>query len=128
VVDVTHYSAAATRPANRAFVDAWRKEYGANTAPNFVAVAAWDGMDAIFQAIRAQHGKFDPEKTLDILRHYKSDNSPRGPIAIDPKTRDIVQNEYLHEVRKVNGRIENVEIGIIARAVGGDGKPMTELP
>src|SRR5579872_2170949 len=117
VVDVTHYSAAATRPANRAFVDAWRKEYGANTAPNFVAVAAWDGMDAIFQAIRAQHGKLDPEKTLDILRHYKSDNSPRGPIAIDPKTRDIVQNEYLHEVRKVNGRIENVEIGIIARAV-----------
>lgn len=128
VDDVTHYSAAATRPANKAFVAAWKKEYGAKTVPNFVAVAAWDGMDAIFQAIRAQHGKLDPEKTLDILRHYKSANSPRGPIAIDPATRDIVQNEYLHDVRKVNGRLENVELGIIAGAVGGDGKPVKEAP
>ncbi len=121
VVDVTHYSVAAARPANRAFVAAWRKEYGAGATPNFVAVAAWDGMDAIFQALRAQHGKLDPEKTLDILRHYRSADSPRGPIAIDPATRDIVQNEYLHEVRKVNGRLENVELETIAKAVDGSG-------
>ncbi|HYL32019.1 MAG TPA: ABC transporter substrate-binding protein [Stellaceae bacterium] len=121
VVDVTHYSAAATRPANEEFVAAWRKEYGAKTTPNFVAVAAWDGMAAIFDAIKAQDGKLEPEKTLDMLRHYKSANSPRGPIAIDPETRDIVQNEYLHAVLKVNGRIENVELDTIATAVDGDG-------
>jgi len=123
VVDVTHYSAAAARPANTEFVAAWKKEYGAAAVPNFVAVAAWDGMDAIFQAIHEQHGKLDPAKTLDILRHYKSATSPRGPIAVDPATRDIVQNEYLHEVRKANGRIENVELGVIAKAVGANGKP-----
>ncbi|MDE2227896.1 MAG: ABC transporter substrate-binding protein [Alphaproteobacteria bacterium] len=122
VATVTHYSAAATRPANKAFVAAWKKEYGANTVPNFVGVAAWDAMDAIFQAIKAQHGKLEPEKTLDLLRHYKNPNSPRGPIAIDPATRDIVQNEYLHVVRRVNGRLENVELGTIATAVDANGK------
>jgi branched-chain amino acid transport system substrate-binding protein len=120
-ITVSHYSAAATRSANRAFVAAWKKEYGADTVPNFVGVAAWDGMDAIFQAIKAQNGKLDPDKTLDILRHYASANSPRGPIAIDPATRDIVQNEYLREVRKVDGRLENVEIQTIATAVKADG-------
>jgi branched-chain amino acid transport system substrate-binding protein len=35
--------------------------------------------------------------------------SPRGPISIDPETRDIVQNIYLRKVEKVNGELFNVE-------------------
>jgi branched-chain amino acid transport system substrate-binding protein len=117
VLTVFHYSAAANRPANKAFIDAWHKEYGANSTPSFMAVGAWDGMDAIYYAIREQNGKVDPDKTMDLLRHYKSDSSPRGPISIDPETRDIVQNEYLREVRKVNGRLENVELETVQAAV-----------
>ena len=82
-----------------------------------MAVGAWDGMDAIYYAIREQKGKIDPDKTMELLKHYKNPNSPRGPISIDPETRDIVQNEYLREVRKVNGKLANVELETVQTAV-----------
>jgi len=117
VMTALHYSAAADRPANKAFVAAYRKEYGDNTDPGYMAADAWDGMDLIFNVIRAQNGKVDPDKTMELIRHYKSDNSPRGPMSIDPETRDIVHNEYLREVRKVGDRLENVELETIGTAV-----------
>jgi branched-chain amino acid transport system substrate-binding protein len=117
VTTVFHYSAAAERPANQRFVAAWKKEYGANSTPNFAAVAAWDAMAMIYSAIREQKGKLDAERTLEIFKHWKNPDSPRGPIAIDPETRDIVQNEYLREVRKVNGQLANVEIETVATAL-----------
>src|SRR5437773_9859608 len=110
VITVHHYSAAAERPANRRFVEAWKKEYGTNETPNFLSAGSWDGTAMIFEAIKAQKGKLDPEKTMEIFKHYKNADSPRGPISIDPETRDIVQNEYLREVRKVGGQLANVEL------------------
>jgi branched-chain amino acid transport system substrate-binding protein len=117
VLTVHHYSAAATRPANKAFVAAWKKEYGANETPNFLSAGAWDGMDAIYYVIREQKGKLDPDRTMELLKNYKNPNSPRGPISIDPETRDIVQAEYLREVRKVGGALANVEIETLGAAV-----------
>jgi branched-chain amino acid transport system substrate-binding protein len=117
VTTVFHYSAAADRPANKRFVEAWRKEYGADSTPNFAAVGAWDGMAMIVEAIRRQKGRLDTDKTMEIFRNWKNADSPRGPIAIDPETRDIVQNEYLREVRKVGGNLANVELETIATAV-----------
>ena len=117
VTTMFHYSAAAERPANRRFIEAWNKEYGAASTPNFAAAAAWDAMAMIYAAIREQKGKLDPERSLEFFRHWKDPNSPRGPIAIDPETRDIVQNEYLREVRKVGGQFANVEIETVATAL-----------
>ncbi len=118
VQTVHHYSAAADRPANKAFVAAYKKEFGAKLYPGFMAVGAYDGMQLMFDAINAMKGKMDPEKTMDYIRHYKSDKSPRGPIAIDPDTRDIVQNEYLREVRKLkNGDLANVELEVVGKMV-----------
>jgi branched-chain amino acid transport system substrate-binding protein len=117
VLTVHHYSAAADRPANKAFVEAWKKEYGAQETPNFVAVGAYDGAALIVEAIRQQRGKLDPDKTMEIFKHYKNANSPRGPISIDPETRDIVQNEYLREVKRVGGALANVELETVATAL-----------
>lgn len=114
VMTVHHYSAAADRPANKAFVAAYKKEYGEKLNPGFMAVGAWDGMDLIFNVIRAQNGKLNPDKTMELIKQYKNPNSPRGLIAIDPETRDIIQNEYLREVRKVGGQLANVEIETVA--------------
>lgn len=113
VITMHHYSAAADRPANKAFLEAWKKEYGANSWPSFMSVGAWDAMDAIYQSIREQKGKLDPDKTMELVKQYKNPNSPRGPIAIDPATRDIIQNEYLRQVRKVGGQLANVELETI---------------
>jgi branched-chain amino acid transport system substrate-binding protein len=126
VTTVFHYSAAAERPANRRFVEAWKKEYGAASTPNFVAAAAWDGMDAIFHVVKAQKGKIDPEKTMELLKSYQNPDSPRGPISIDPRTRDIVQNEYLREVRRVGGQLANVELETVATAVKDPWKEMNQ--
>jgi branched-chain amino acid transport system substrate-binding protein len=117
VTTVFHYSAAADRPANKRFIEAWKKEYGAASTPNFAAVGAWDGMAMIVEAIRQQKGRLDADRTMAIFSNWKSADSPRGPIAIDPETRDIVQNEYLREVRKVGGALANVELETIATAV-----------
>jgi branched-chain amino acid transport system substrate-binding protein len=116
VLTVHHYSAAATRPANKAFVEAWKKEYGQNETPNFVAVGAYDGAAMIVDAIAALKGNMDPDKTMEFFKHWKNPNSPRGPIAIDPETRDIIQPEYLREVKRVNGQLANVELETLSAA------------
>ncbi len=115
-ITMFHYSAAANRPANKAFVAAWKRDYGADTNPNFNAVQVWDGMQAIFDAIRAQKGKMSGDKTMEVFKGWKFD-SPRGPIMIDPETRDIVQNEYLRRLEKVDGKLANVELETFATAV-----------
>ncbi len=113
VISMFHYSSAGDRPANKAFVDAYHKEYGANEWPGFMAVGAWDGMQAIFDVVSAQKGKIDSDNTIALLKKWKNSNSPRGAIAIDPATRDIVQNEYIRETRKVGAVVANVEIETI---------------
>jgi branched-chain amino acid transport system substrate-binding protein len=114
---VFHWSAGGDRPANKAFIAAWKKEYGANETPNFLSVGSWDGTALIFEAIKQQKGKLDPDKTMEIFKGWKNPNSPRGPISIDPETRDIIQPEYLREVRKVGGQLVNVELETLGTAV-----------
>ena len=112
-ISAWNYSGAGDRPANKAYLAAWEREYGKTVPPGFIAVAAYDAMDMIYTAIREQKGKIDPDATMKILANYKNPNSPRGPIAIDPATRDIVQNIYIREARKVGDRVMNVEIATI---------------
>jgi branched-chain amino acid transport system substrate-binding protein len=111
-ITMHHYSAAGDRPANKAFVAAYKKEFGANDVPGLVAVGAYDGMAAIFHVVIAQKGNIDPDKTMELLKGWKYD-SPRGPIMIDPETRDIVQNEFLRRVDMVNGQLQNTQIQTI---------------
>jgi branched-chain amino acid transport system substrate-binding protein len=117
VTTVFHWSAAGDRPANKAFIAAWKKEYGANETPNFLSVGSWDGTALIFEAIKQQKGKLDPDRTMAIFKSWKFANSPRGPISIDPETRDIIQPEYLREVRRVGGQLANVELETLGTAV-----------
>ena len=76
VLTVHHYSAAADRPANKAFVAAWKRDYGANETPNFVAVGGWDGMAAIMYAIKEQKGKLDPDRTMELLEELQGPEQP----------------------------------------------------
>jgi len=99
LITMHHYNVDLANAENKAFVAAWHKEYGANTTPDFMGVAAYDGMAAIVAAIQATKGKLDGDAALAALKGWKF-ASPRGPIMIDPATRDIVMNEYLSEVVK----------------------------
>jgi branched-chain amino acid transport system substrate-binding protein len=109
VNSAANYSAAGVRPQNAVFLAAWKRDYGDKTMPNFFSVGGWDGMAAIFDVIKETKGKFTGDQAMEILSHWKNPDSPRGPIAIDPQTRDIVQNIYIRKVDKVDGRLANVE-------------------
>ena len=113
VITAGNYSAAADRPANKAFVAAWNKEYGAKTAPDFLSADGWDGMMAVFDLIKATKGKFTGEEAIAFLSHWKTDLSPRGPISVDPATRDIVQNVYIRKTQMKDGKLANVEFDTI---------------
>jgi branched-chain amino acid transport system substrate-binding protein len=108
VVTAHHYSMAHDSPTNKAFVDGLKKEHGANYRASFMSVGAWDGMAAIFHAIKANNGKFDADKFVGSLKGWQSE-SPRGPIMIDAETRDVVHNEYMRRVEKRDGALYNVE-------------------
>jgi branched-chain amino acid transport system substrate-binding protein len=104
------YSAHSPRPQNVEFVKAWKQQYGKDSTPNFMAVCGWDGMAAIVATVKALNGKVTGDTAIEYLKHWKNPESPRGPIAIDPETRDIVQDIYINKVERVNGRLANVEV------------------
>lgn len=112
VVTLGQYSPAATRPSNVEFIAAWKKQYGADSTPTFFAIAGWDGMHAIYDAIKAQNGKIDPDATMKLLHQWSDPNSPQGPIHIDAAG-DLVQNLYLRRVEEQNGHLANVEFETI---------------
>lgn len=103
------YSAAATRPANQAFLAGWNQVYGDKATPNYMSVDGWDGMHAVFDLIDATGGKFTGDQAIAFLAHWKTDQSPRGPISVDPATRDIIQNVYVRRTEMKGGKLENVE-------------------
>ena len=99
--------------ANVEFVSAYKKEYGPDALPNFLSAAGWDGMAAIYDLVRSTGGNFTSDQAMQFLSHWKNPDSPRGPIAIDPETRDIVQTVYINRVEMVDGKPANVNIGKI---------------
>lgn len=113
IVSAGTYSVAGTRPQNKDFLDAWRREYGDKVIANYIAVGGWDGMAAIFSVIKGTQGRFDGDQALAVLKTWKNPDSPRGPIEIDPNTRDVVQNVYIRRVETVDGHPANVEFDTI---------------
>jgi branched-chain amino acid transport system substrate-binding protein len=113
LITAHHYNADLDNPANKRLVAAWRQAYGPNASPDFMAVQGYDGMAAIAHVVTTLKGKIDADKAQEALKGWKYADSPRGPIMIDPQTRDIVMNEYLSELVKVNGRLVQKNIGIL---------------
>ncbi len=107
------YSNAANRPANKAYVAAWKREYGDKTPPGFMSVGGWDSMAAIFSVIKETKGKADGDQAMKILAGWKNPDSPRGPIMIDPQTRDVVQDIYIRRVEKQGDHLANIEFETI---------------
>jgi branched-chain amino acid transport system substrate-binding protein len=108
VITSFHYSAAHNSPENKAFLKNFAEANPGAGRPNFMAVAAYDGMGAIYEVANKLGGKIDGDKAMAVLKGMKI-NSPRGPITIDPQTRDVVQTVYIRKVEKVNGELFNVE-------------------
>ena len=103
-----HYTETNTNPENLALKAQLTKMFGEKTVPDIASVAAWDGTNLIYQAVAALGPNADGLKYIDFMKGKKL-KSPRGPIEIDAETRDITQNLYVREVRKVDGKLVNID-------------------
>ncbi len=106
-VTAHHYSADHDSPENKAFVAAFEKANN-GMRPNFMAVSGYDGMHLMYEALKKTGGKTDGDSLIGAMKGMAWE-SPRGPISIDPETRDIIQNIYMRKVEKVDGELYNVE-------------------
>jgi branched-chain amino acid transport system substrate-binding protein len=106
IITAHQYSAAHDSEVNRRFVSGFRKAMGMR--PNYVSVAAYDGMHLIYEALRTTGGDTGGDKLIAAMKGM-SFESPRGPISIDPETRDIVQNVYIRRVERRDGELYNIE-------------------
>jgi branched-chain amino acid transport system substrate-binding protein len=107
-ITVYPYSMHHKSELNASYVRNFQSVRGANMRPTIMSVAAYDGMAAIYAALKKTGGKADGPSMIAALKGIKID-SPRGPVSIDAKTGDIVQDEYIRRVEKVQGVMANVE-------------------
>jgi branched-chain amino acid transport system substrate-binding protein len=106
------YSAAHPSQANKAYVAAFKKA-NPSLRPNFMSVGGYDGMHLIYEALKKTGGKTDGDSLIAAMKGMAWE-SPRGPISIDPQTRDIIQNIYMRKVERVDGELYNVEFETFA--------------
>jgi len=109
-INVSDYGPYLDNPENKAFVKGMVAKYGdqmLDSLPSFIHVEAYDGMNIIFQMLRATGGQPDSDKMMAAIKGY-SWNSPRGPVKIDPQSRELIQNTYIRRAEKVNGEVVDV--------------------
>lgn len=105
-----YYTMTLKNPENAAFLAKHKEKFGTADIPNFAMITAFDGMRVIYRMIESQKGKpFDGTAAVEAVKGFAW-TSPRGPVSIDPATRNIVQNIYIRKVAKEDGRLINVVV------------------
>ena len=106
IITAFHYDYSHDSAANKAFVKDYKEAFGRN--PDMFSAGAYDGMHVIYEALKKTGGRADGESLIAAAKGMKWE-SPRGPMAIDPETRDVIQTVYIRRVEKVGGELVNVE-------------------
>lgn len=112
IITAFHYDWNHKSKVNEDFVKAYNAAYNRN--PDFFSAGGWDGMRLIYEVLKKTKGNTDGQAMVDAAKGMAWE-SPRGPISIDPETRDIIQNVYIRRVEKVNGRLVNVEFDTVEK-------------
>ncbi len=106
LITAFHYDYNHQSAKNKAFVAAYNAQFKRN--PDMFSVGGYDGMHLIYEALKKTGGKTDAESLTNAAKGMKWE-SPRGPMSIDPETRDVIQTVYIRRVEKVGGALVNVE-------------------
>ena len=107
IITVSNYDSNIDSALNREFVKAYNDEFHRN--PDIYSIGGYDGMNLIYEALKKTGGNTDGDALIGAAKGM-SWQSPRGPITIDPETRDIIQTVHIFRVEKVGGELLNVEI------------------
>ena len=119
IITAWHYDYTRDSKLNREFVKLFNEMHGRN--PDFFSIGAYDGMHAIYETLKKTKGKTDAEAMIAAAKGLKWD-SPRGPMMIDPETRDVVQNVYIRRVQKVGNELVNVPFDRVPNAKDPEGE------
>jgi branched-chain amino acid transport system substrate-binding protein len=111
IITVANYDFNHDSAMNKAFVKAYNEDFHRN--PDFFSVGGYDGMHLIYSALKKTGGKADGDSLIAAAKGM-SWESPRGPMSIDPETRDVVQTVYIRRVEKVGNELRNVEFDKVA--------------
>jgi branched-chain amino acid transport system substrate-binding protein len=106
IITAFHYDPTHQSAKNKAFVTAYNAEYKRN--PDMFSVGSYDGMHVIYETLKKTNGDADGEKLIAVAKGMAWE-SPRGPMSIDPETRDVIETVYIRRVEEVNGQLVNVE-------------------
>jgi branched-chain amino acid transport system substrate-binding protein len=104
IISAWHYDYKGKAPENAEFVKVFNEMHKRN--PDFFSIGGYDGMHVIYEALKKDGGKTDGESLVNAAKGMKW-NSPRGPMSIDPQTRDVVQTVYIRKVEKVGNELVN---------------------
>ena len=106
IITVANYDYNHQSPLNKEFVKAYNEEFHRN--PDIYSIGGYDGMHLIYETLKKTGGNADGDALIAAAKGMKWE-SPRGPMSIDPETRDVVQTVYFRRVEKVGNEIVNVE-------------------
>jgi branched-chain amino acid transport system substrate-binding protein len=106
ILTVSDYDFNHDSPLNHEFVKAYNDEFHRN--PDIYSIGGYDGMHLIYESLKKTGGNADGDALIAAAKGM-SWESPRGPISIDPETRDIIQTVYIRRVEKVGDELRNVE-------------------
>jgi branched-chain amino acid transport system substrate-binding protein len=107
IITAFHYDYTHDSAENRKFVASYNNAFKRN--PDFFSVGGYDGMQLIYEALKKTNGAADGDVLIAAVKGMQWE-SPRGPVSIDPATRDIVNTVYIRRVEKMNGLVRNIEI------------------
>jgi branched-chain amino acid transport system substrate-binding protein len=112
IITVSDYDYNHKSALNDAFVKAYNADFHRN--PDFFSIGGYDGMHLIYAVLKKTGGKTDGQSLVDAAKGM-SWESPRGPVEIYAKTRDIIQTVYIRKVEKVGDELRNVDIDAIPK-------------
>src|SRR5216117_1060033 len=119
IITAWHYDYKLDNKLNQAFVKEFNAMHGRN--PDFFSIGGYDGMHAIYETLKKTGGKTDGETMIAAAKGLKWE-SPRGPMSIDPETRDVVQTVYIRRVQKVGNELVNVPFDRVLEVKDPDGE------
>jgi len=108
IITTFHYTLERDDPLNKEFVDGYTAANNGRQ-PDLFSIGGYDGMHLIYEALKKTNGDASGDALLEAAKGMSWD-SPRGPMSIDPETRDVVQTVYIREVQEVDGKLQNVVI------------------
>ena len=104
---MTNYDYNHDSALGKSFLAGFREISGGRN-PDIFAIGGYDGMHLIYESLKKTGGKADGDSLIEAAKGMKWE-SPRGPMMIDPETRDVVEDMYILRVEMVGGQPKNVE-------------------